>query len=482
MCQLFWSEFIRLTFAYMKTTDLLVKIIPIPRPYWGAIAVLLAIMMSVLDGTIVNVALPTLTQEFSISPSSAIWVVNAYQLMITVSLLSFASLGDLYGYKKVFLSGMGLFVVASLLCALSGSFWMLVASRVLQGFGAAAIMSVNAALLRLIYPPKYLGRGLGFNAMVVAVSAASGPSIAGAILSCLSWHWLFLINLPIGLLAWTIGYRLLPKNPPREKHRSFDFVSAVANALTFGLLLYSFEGFVHEENRHLIYIQLGLLVIVAFYFIRRQLRMEEPLLPVDLLKIPIFSLSMCTSIASFSAQMLAMVSLPFFLQNVLDYSAAEIGLLLTPWPLATILTAPLAGRLLEKVHPGMLGGIGMLIFAGGLFSLYMLPPHPAEWNIMWRMILCGMGFGLFQTPNNFTIVSSAPTYRSGAASGMQGMARLIGQTLGTTLVALLFRLFVGDDGVQSCLLLSVIFALAAGVVSSLRISQPLPGRNEGNRK
>lgn len=474
---MFSEEHIRFIFVVMKPMDLLAKIIPVPRQYWGAIAVLLAIMMSVLDGTIVNVALPTLTQEFSISPSSAIWIVNAYQLMITVSLLSFASLGDLYGYKKVFLTGMCLFVVSSLFCALSGTFWLLVVSRVLQGIGAAAIMSVNAALLRLIYPPKYLGRGLGFNAMVVAVSAASGPSIAGAILSCLSWHWLFLINLPIGLLAWIIGYRLLPDNPSRERRHSFDFVSELANALTFGLLLYSLEGFVHDENRYLIYLQLGLLVIVAFYFIRRQLRMEEPLLPVDLLKIPIFALSMGTSIASFSAQMLAMVSLPFFLQDVLAYNAAEIGLLLTPWPLATILTAPLAGRLLEKVHPGLLGGVGMLIFAGGLFSLYILPEHPEKWDIMWRMILCGMGFGLFQTPNNFTIVSSAPRHRSGAASGMQGMARLLGQTLGTTLVALLFRLFVGAGGVQSCLLLSVIFALAAGVVSSFRISQPLPGKN-----
>lgn len=129
------------------------------------------------------------------------------------------------------------------------------------------------------------------------------------------------------------------------------------------------------------------------------------------------------------------------MQNVLEYNAVQIGLLLTPWPLATILTAPLAGRLVEKVHPGLLGGIGMAVFATGLFTLYLLPAHPAEWNIIWRMALCGMGFGLFQTPNNVTIVSSAPAHRSGGASGMLGTARLLGQTLGTTLVALLFRLF-----------------------------------------
>lgn len=462
----------------MKPENILIKLIPIPRQYWAAIAVLLAIIMSVMDGTIVNIALPTLYDEFSISPSSAIWIVNAYQLVITISLLSFASLGDLYGYKRVFLTGMLLFVVASLSCALSTSFWMLVVARVMQGFGAAGIMSVNAALLRLIYPPQFLGRGLGLNAMVIAVSAAAGPSIAGAILALSSWHWLFLINVPIGLIAFIIGYRLLPENPYKENRHSFDKVSCVGNAITFGLLIYSLEGFAHNENQMLILIQLGVMLVVGYFFVRRQLRMEVPLLPVDLLKIPIFAMSMGSSITSFAAQMLAMVSLPFFLQDVLGYSAVEIGLLLTPWPLATILTAPLAGRLVEKVHPGLLGGVGMLVFACGLFLLYFLPEHPSEWNIVWRMMLCGMGFGLFQTPNNFTIVSSAPTQRSGAASGMLGTARLLGQTLGTTLVALVLRMFVHHEGVHFCLLLAALCALLAGTVSSLRISQPAPNKRK----
>lgn len=142
--------------------------------------------------------------------------------------------------------------------------------------------------------------------------------------------------------------------------------------------------------------------------------------------------------------------------------------------MATILTAPLAGRLVEKVHPGLLGGIGMAIFATGLFTLYLLPTHPAEWNIIWRMALCGMGFGLFQTPNNVTIVSSAPTHRSGGASGMLGTARLLGQTLGTTLVALLFRMFAEGHRAQACLLLAIFFAIAAGVVSSIRMTQASP--------
>lgn len=446
----------------------------IPRRYLAAVAVLFALIMSVLDGTIVNIALPTLSQGFGTSPSVTIWIVNAYQLIVTMSLLSFASLGDIYGYRKVFLIGVSIFTLASLACALSDSFWMLTASRVVQGIGAACLMSVNTALIRLIYPPEYLGRGIGINAMVVAISAAAGPSIAGVILSFTSWHWLFAINLPFGICAFVLGYLLLPHNPENQVKHRFDKIGAVANAFTFGLLVYSLEGFAHSENKEIIFVQLALVAVVGVFYVRRQLRQESPILPVDLLRIPIFSLSIGTSITSFTAQMLTMVSLPFFMQNTLGYSAVQIGLLMTPWPLATILTAPLAGRLVERIHPGILGTAGMTLFGTGLLMLYLLPPHPQEWNIAWRMALCGMGFGLFQTPNNVTIVSSAPTHRSGGASGMLGTARLLGQTLGTTLVALIFRMFPADRSSQACFLLAIAFAFTAGVVSSLRLSQATP--------
>lgn len=450
------------------------KIAFIPKEYLAVVAVLLAIMMSVLDGTIMNIALPTLAQEFAVTPSTAIWVVNAYQLVITMTLLSFASLGDIWGYRKVFLTGISIFVAASLACALSPSFWLLTAARIVQGVGAACVMSVNTALIRLIYPPHILGRGMGVNAMVVAVSAAAGPSIAGSLLAIGSWHWLFAINIPLGLTAFLIGRRLLPANPPTGSVRRFDRLSALGNALTFGLLIYTLEGFAHAEGRVFILLQLVLLAIIGTWFIRRQYRVDTPILPVDLLRIPIFSLSVGTSIASFTAQMLAMISMPFFMQNILGYSAVQIGLLLTPWPLATILTAPLAGRLVERVHPGLLGGIGMTVFATGVLSLYLLPPHPAEWDIIWRMALCGMGYGLFQTPNNVTIVSSAPKQRSGGASGMLGTARLLGQTLGATLVALLFRLFPEGERSQACLLLAICFAVGAGIVSCIRMTQASP--------
>lgn len=220
----------------------------IPKQYFAVVAVLLAIMMSVLDGTIMNIALPTLAHDFNVTPSNAIWIVNAYQLVITMTLLSFASLGDIYGYRRIFLTGISIFAGASLACALSDSFWMLTVSRIIQGFGAACVMSVNTALIRLIYPPQILGRGMGVNAMVVAVSAAAGPSIAGSILALGSWHWLFVINIPLGLAALVIGHRFLPHNPASDTKHKFDKISAIANALTFGLLIYTLEGFAHAKT------------------------------------------------------------------------------------------------------------------------------------------------------------------------------------------------------------------------------------------
>ena len=168
-----------------------------------------------------------------------------------------------------------------------------------------------------------------------------------------------------------------------------------------------------------------------------------------------------------------MISLPFFLQGSLGRSDVTTGLLLTPWPLATMIMAPLAGRLVERIHAGILGGIGMTVFAAGLFLLAILPENPTNMDIVWRLFICGAGFGLFQTPNNSTIISSAPSNRSGGASGMLGTARLLGQTLGATLVAMIFNL-VPNNSTQACLYLATAFAVVAAIVSSLRISQPRP--------
>ncbi|EIR78873.1 major Facilitator Superfamily protein, partial [Yersinia pestis PY-32] len=402
--------------------------LPVPQRYAAILVIALGIMMAVLDGTIANVALPTIARDLNTSPATSIWVVNAYQLAITISLLSMASLGDIIGYRRVYQAGLLIFSVTSLFCALSDSLWTLTFARVLQGFGAAALMSVNTALIRIIYPRAQLGRGIGINTLIVAVSSAAGPSIAAAVLSVASWQWLFALNVPIGLLAWCLGIKFLPANNTKSNGNRFDITSCVLNALTFGLLITAISGFSQGQSPAVIAAQVVALLLIGFFFVRRQLTQSFPLLPVDLLRIPIFALSIGTSIFSFAAQMLAMVSLPFFLQTVLGRDEVATGLLLTPWPLATMVIAPIAGRLVERYHAGLLGGIGLAVFASGLFLLAVLPANPSDVDIIWRMILCGAGFGLFQTPNNHTIISAAPQHRSGGASGMLGTARLLGQT------------------------------------------------------
>ncbi|WP_342753649.1 MFS transporter [Pantoea sp. MBD-2R] len=445
--------------------------LPIPQRYGAILAIALGITVAVLDGAIANVALPTIARELHASPAESIWIVNAYQLAIIVSLLSLSFLGDILGYRRIYQAGLVLFTCTSLFCALSGSLEMLTFARVLQGFGGAALMSVNTALIRIIYPQRYLGRGMGINSLIVAVSTAAGPTVAAAILSVASWKWLFLINVPVCLAALYLALRFLPDNQQKAQEQRFDVPSAIMNALTFGLMISALSGFAQGQSGKLILAEVVALVIVGAVFIRRQLRLPFPLFPVDLLRIPVFSLSLGTSVCSFCAQMLAMVSLPFFLQTVLHRSEVATGLLLTPWPLATMVMAPIAGRLIERFHAGLLGAVGLTVFALGLFALALLPATPGDGDIIWRMILCGAGFGLFQSPNNHTIITSAPRHRSGGASGMLGTARLLGQTSGAALVALMFNLF-DARGTHASLLLAGCFSTVAAIVSAVRMTQP----------
>jgi len=440
--------------------------LPFPQRYYAIVVVALGIMLSVLDGAIANVALPTIARYLHASPASSIWIVNAYQLTVTISLLPLASLGDRIGYRRVYLGGLALFTIASLLCALSTSLVALAFARMVQGFGAAGVMSVNTALVRLIYPRKQLGRGVAINAMVVALASALGPTIASGVLAIGSWPWLFAVNVPLGVAAFALGLRALPANPP---HRApYDYWSAAMNALVFGLLIFAVDGLGHGERHALVVAQLLAAAVIGWFFVRRQLTQPVPLLPVDLLRIPVFALSVGTSVCSFCAQMLAFVSLPFLLQETLGLTQVQTGLLMTPWPLVIVGAAPIAGALSDRYSAGMLGGIGLLLFAAGLLSLATVGADPSAFDIVWRMALCGAGFGTFQSPNNRQMLASAPRERSGGASGMLGTARLTGQTLGAALVALIFGV-VPRHGPTVALYVAAGFALTAAVVSMMRL-------------
>jgi DHA2 family multidrug resistance protein-like MFS transporter len=440
--------------------------LPFPQRFWAIVTIGLGITMAVMDSAIANVALPTIAIDLHTDAAFSIWIVNGYQLAITISLLPLSSLGDIVGYKKIYLVGLVLFTLASLACSFSTTLPELAASRVVQGFGAAGVMSVNTALVRFIYPHRALGRGIGINAVVVAVSAAVGPTIASAILAVADWPWLFAVNVPFGVAAFVIGWSSLPVSP-RAGH-GFDWISASLSAITFGLLIGSVDALGHGEPFVLFLLEMAITLGIGYVLVKRQLAHSAPLLPIDLMRIPIFALSVGTSISSFAAQMLALVSLPFLFQLELHYSAVETGLFITPWPIAIGIVAPIAGRLADKYSAGLLGGFGLLIFAAGLLSLAFLPPNPTHFDIVWRMALAGIGFGFFQSPNNRAMIGAAPRERSGGASGMLGTARLLGQTTGAAIVALLFsRLPHGAPTVS--LIIATGFALIAAGVSFARL-------------
>jgi DHA2 family multidrug resistance protein-like MFS transporter len=437
--------------------------LPPPQRYWAILTIALGIIMAVVDGAIANVALPTIAGDLNASPAFSIWIVNGYQLAITISLLPLSSLGEIIGYRRVYLAGLLLFTLASLFCALAH------ALTLLQGFGAAGIMSVNAALVRFTYPRDQLGRGIGINAVVVAVSAAVGPTIAAGILSIASWPYLFAVNVPIGIAALALGSRCLPHTQPAA--HAFDWQSAGLSAITFGIGIAAIDSLGHGEPVTAWLLEFTVAIAAGVTLLYRETHMPTPpLLPVDLLRIPVFALSIATSIASFCSQMLAFVALPFYLQSRFGYSAVQMGLLITPWPLAVAIAAPIAGRLVERYPAGLLGGIGLCVFALGLLALAMLGEHPTPSDVIWRMALAGFGFGLFQTPNNRTMIAAAPRERSGGASGMLGTARLLGQTTGAALVALLLGRYP-VDGTQLSLFTGVGFALLGASLSLLRLSE-----------
>ena len=439
-----------------------------PRIYYAVISIFCGIFLSVVDGNICNVALPTIAQQLGVSSADSIWVVNAFQLVIMMTLLPFSTLGELYSYKKVYLGGVAVFTVASVFCTLSHSLPMLIASRAFQGLGASMMMSVNTSIAKLVFPKRHLGKGVSINATVVALSAVSGPSIAAGILSVAPWPWLFAINIPVGVITFLMGWRFLPDNPTHVVGRKFNFQDALLNAVVFGLLIGCIELYSHDGRLTTVLVGVAFLLVSGWFYVRTQLRRKYPMLPFDLLRIPMFSMSVITSIVSYTAQMLALVGMPFLLLHTFGMNAVETGVVMTAWPFIVMFVAPLSGSLSGKVHPGLLGGFGLLLMSAGCFLLSYIPEDASHLDIAWRLMMCGAGFGFFQSPNNHLLLSSAPNHRAGSASGMLSTARLTGQATGAALVALLFHLF-GDKAPHDAMLLAGILTVCAAVFSFLRL-------------
>lgn len=441
--------------------------LPPERRRWAILAVFTALAVASLDTAIANIALPAIAADLRSSAADVVWVVNVYQIALVATLLPLGALGEIVGHQRIYLGGLTLFTVASLASACAWSLESLLVARTLQGLGASGMMAVNGALVGFVYPRRLLGRAFGYNALVVATATTAGPTVAAVILAFGPWPWLFAINIPIGIIAIAIGLKTLPQTP-LAAHR-FDFIGAALASGALGFFIIGVSSAAHHAPIGVVVIELAASTVFAWLAMRRHAGHPAPMLPIDLFRRPLFALSAATAVCSFTVQGLAFVSLPFYFQTVLHRSQVETGLFLTPWPLVVGLMAPIAGRLSDRHAPGLLGGIGLAILGAGMVLLATLPAAPGVTDIVWRMVVCGAGFGFFQAPNLKALMSSAPADRSGSASSIIATARLTGQTLGAALTALCFGL-AGTEGATAALALGAGFAALGSLMSFLRLT------------
>ncbi|WP_165856074.1 MFS transporter [Marinobacter sp. JSM 1782161] len=406
------------------------------------LAVMITTTMNVLDGSMINIALPGIAANLGVSASNAVWVANGYLLAVAMSLAIFSALATRIGFRTQFAGGLIVFTLASAGCALSTSPPMLVCMRVIQGIGGAATLSIAPALLRHIFPNRLLGRVLGINAVLIATCTGVAPVMSGSLLSVLGWPWLFAINLPLGVLAVVLAIRCLP-TPERRTAAAFDKSGAVLSAVMLGAMImcantFSKQGDAGSASFALLY---GLVALTGGWaFVRRQQRAPEPLLPLEIFANRRFSLAAATSMSAFVAQGLTFIALPFLYESVYGYSAFVSALLFTPWPIGIILAAPYAGRLADRVAPALISTLGLAVFAAGLILLAFLPEAAATWDIALRSLVCGLGFGLFQSPNNREIMGNASREYSSYASGVLAIARTFGQSLGAAIIGVTLSL------------------------------------------
>ncbi len=443
--------------------------LPLPRRTVAVACVLTAMSLVVLDAGMANVALPSMARSLRAEPATVILVVTAYQTALVMALLPCAALGEQLGYRRVFTWGVVVFTVGSALCALAPSLPLLVAARLVQGLGGAAVMALGVALLRFSVREDRLGAAIGWNALTVALSSAASPALGALILAGLSWPWLYWVNLPLGAAALVFSHAL---PVVRGTGRPVDVLSVALNALAFASLVIGAELLPTRPHEAALVLTAGVLALVGL--VGREAPKTAPMVPLDLLRSPSFRTSVIASVCCFAGQAAGLVALPFHLQHALGQTSLMTGLYMTAWPLSVAACAVVAGRLADRFPAAWLCGLGGLCLAAGLTATALWPPQGDSRILILFMVVCGLGFGLFQTPNNRNMFQSAPAARSGAAGGMQGTARLTGQTAGAVLMTLLFSTTSLATAPRIGMGIGAVLALMAGGVSVLRWAPRAP--------
>lgn len=395
--------------------------------------------MAVLDSSIVNVALPLIAASFGVELTAVQWVVTAYLLVISSLLPLFGKIGDMYGRRRIYLLGFVIFTIGSLLCSLANSIWLLVAARVLQAIGASMLMSNSPAIVSVTFPGKERGRVLGMNGTVVALAAMAGPSLGGILVGLFNWQWIFYINLPIGIIAYLLGYYILPKE---EQHSSgtFDFMGAALFAVGMtGLLVVLSQGEEWGWNSLAIFITTIVSIIILSIFVWNEGRATHPMIDLTLFKRWPFSAGNVSGLLSFMAMYSSSMLMPFYLHSVMLLTPTQIGLAITPFPLLMAIAAPVSGYLSERVSPVILTTSGLGILASGLVYLSTLNAQSVIWQVIIGQAVMGIGNGMFQSPNNNSVLSSVPVSKVGLASGISALMRNVGMVSGTAVAVSVFE-------------------------------------------
>lgn len=414
--------------------------LPMPRRLSAILALSFGTALVTIDGSIANIALPTIARDLGVPASAAVLVVTVYQLILVMTLLPFAALGDRIGHRTLYQYGLMLFTVATVLCFFARSLPFLLIVRAAQALGAAAALSVTTAMVRSVYPAHQLGRGLGINTVIVASSSALAPTLGGLILGIAPWPWVFAAAVPFGLLSLLLG-RSLP--PPARRDQPYDVLGAVLCASTFGLVVSGIESGVHGSSPVISCAMTLAGAFIGWTFVKRELNAPRPMLPIDLLAVPALGFAAAGGLFGFIATMTLIVAIPFRLQSEFGFSPSEVGAIFAAWPLTMLVVAPVAGALSDRLSVALLCTVGSLIAISGMLLFAFLPDHATGWEIAWRLMLCGGGFAIFASPNARSIIGSAPLSRAAAAGGLIATTRLLGQTLGATTGAALLAIGVG---------------------------------------
>ncbi|WP_216937304.1 MULTISPECIES: MFS transporter [unclassified Acinetobacter] len=430
----------------------------------GIIGLSIAIFMSNLDIAVINLALPHISNELNISFVVSIWAITSYQLVMAALILPLAVLADKLSYRRIFQIGLIIFTTASFFCGSAQTIEQLIWARALQGLGAAAILATNIALIRQLYPSEKLGLGLGINAFLLALGFVTGPVIASIVLSHFHWSWIFLLNIPMGIVSYFLCHRI-PKDKV-HKLRNINILSTLLSMVMFSSIIFALASFSISNSLKNTGIFLSIGIISGILLYLRDKNHKYPIFPIDLFKNSIFSFSLITAFFGFVTQGVALVALPYIFFS-LNYSKQEIPLFILAWPLMGAITGPVAGMLSNRISPAYLGGAGLLLIAVGLGNIAYFTDELPQYIIFIIMLFCGIGFGLFFAPNQRMLMSNLAMSRSGIAGGMLNISRIIGQTVGTSVVAI--SIHFSSNSLVAILVLGALAAFCGSLASLYRL-------------